>query len=64
MNKVLELIKFKLGKYLGALYVGLIGLWFVLTGFNVVLYDIMAGYLIHPFWFALFAVSLAKFLAK
>ena len=42
----------------------MIGLWFVLTGFNVVLYDILAGFLIQPFWFALFTVSLAKFLAK
>ncbi|CAD8141730.1 unnamed protein product [Paramecium pentaurelia] len=52
------------GQYIGAFYIGMIGLWFVLTGFNVVLYDILAGFLIHPFWFALFTVSLAKFLAK
>ncbi|CAD8044657.1 unnamed protein product [Paramecium primaurelia] len=52
------------GQIIGAVYIGLIGLWFVLTGFNVVLYDILAGYLIQPFWFALLTVSIAKFLAK
>jgi hypothetical protein len=36
----------------------------VLTGFNVVLYDIMAGFLIRPFWYALVIVSVFKFLSK
>jgi hypothetical protein len=44
--------------------VGLIGFILVLTGFNVVLYDIMAGFILRPFWYALLVVSLAKFFAK
>ena len=43
---------------------GLVGFWFVLTGFNVVFYDIIVGFLIRPFWYALLVVSIAKFLAK
>lgn len=53
-----------IGQYLGALYISLVGLWFVLTGFNVVMYDILVGFLIKPYWFALLAVSIAKFIAK
>ena len=44
--------------------VGSIGYVFVLTGFNVVLYDIIAGFLLRPYWYGLLVVSLAKFFAK
>lgn len=44
--------------------IGCVGYVFVLTGFNVVLYDIMAGFLIKPFLYALLIVSMAKFLSK
>jgi hypothetical protein len=49
---------------LGALYIGIIGYIFVLTGFNVVMYDILAGFLIKPFLVSLLVVSIAKTLAK
>jgi hypothetical protein len=44
--------------------IGCVGYVFVLTGFNVVLYDIMAGFLIKPYWYALAVVSAGKFLSK
>lgn len=42
----------------------LTGFILVLTGFNVVLYDVIAGFLLKPFWFGLLIVSLAKVLGK
>ncbi|KAM3139809.1 hypothetical protein pb186bvf_008051 [Paramecium bursaria] len=52
------------GYFIGPILLGLVGFWFVLTGFNVVFYDIIVGFLIRPFWYALLVVSVAKFLAK
>lgn len=53
-----------IGSIKGAVMIGVLGYIFVLTGFNVIFYDIIAGYLIKPFWFSLLVVSVAKFLAK
>jgi uncharacterized membrane protein len=53
-----------LGSLKGAILIGVLGYVFVLTGFNVVLYDIIAGFLLRPFWYGLLVVSLAKLLAK
>ncbi|CAD8061360.1 unnamed protein product [Paramecium sonneborni] len=49
---------------LEAIFRGIIEQQFVLIGFNIFLYDILVRYLIQHFWFTLFVVSLAKFLAK
>ena len=55
---ILISIIFITGSIKGAFLIGFIGYILALTGFTLVFFDIIVGYLIRPYWYALLIVFL------